>query len=248
MRLWGVLLLEDGHRYGPEINGTRVSGWGEGQNRDFQRTAPFIALRADNTLDQAITRGLLEARRDPAMAPALPADVSPAQVAWWMHELTEIVLLDYILGQQDRIGNIDYLRRWVWLDDDTLRWSEQRGSPQARKLRVSVLNDNDAGARSGYANYARSTGMLEGWFHMDPGLYRRLQGLAADFRSEGAVARAVRSRYHLSDREAQQLIDRGITAAAYLRNRCQAGKLRFDLGLANVLDPGNAAPVSQPCE
>ena len=52
-RLRGVLLLEDGHRYGPEINGTRVSGWGEGQNRDFQRTAPFIALRADNTLDKS---------------------------------------------------------------------------------------------------------------------------------------------------------------------------------------------------
>jgi hypothetical protein len=247
-RLWGVLLMESGHRYGPEINGTRASGWGEGQNRDFQRTAPFIALRSDNTLDKAITRGLLEARHDSAMAPALPAGITPAQVAWWMHELTEIVLLDYILGQQDRIGNIDYLQRWVWLDDGALRLAAQRGSEQAVPLRVSVLNDNDAGVRSGYANYARSTGMLEGWFHLDPGLYRRVQALAADFRSEGIVARAVRSRYHLSDREAQQLIDRGITAAAYLRKRCEAGKLRFDLGLANVLDPLRAVPVDQPCE
>jgi hypothetical protein len=247
-RLWGVLLMENGHRYGPELNGTRASGWGEGQNRDFQRTAPFIALRSDNTLDKAITRGLLEARRDPDMAPALPAGTAPAQIAWWMHELTEIVLLDYILGQQDRIGNIDYLQRWVWLEEGALRLSVQRGPAQARQLRVSVLNDNDAGVRSGYANYARSTGMLEGWFHMDPGLYRRLQALSADFRSEGAAAQAVRTRYRLSDREAQQLIDRGITAATYLRKRCEAGKLRFDLGLANVLDPARAAPVSQACE
>ena len=45
--LWGVFLLGEGRRYGPEVNGTRESGWGDGQNRDFQRTAPFMALRKD---------------------------------------------------------------------------------------------------------------------------------------------------------------------------------------------------------
>ena len=31
---------------------------------------------------------------------------------FWMTELSEICLLDYIFSQQDRPGNIDY--RWVW--------------------------------------------------------------------------------------------------------------------------------------
>ena len=35
-QVYGVLLSSPGHRYGSEINGTRKSGWGAGQNRDFQ--------------------------------------------------------------------------------------------------------------------------------------------------------------------------------------------------------------------
>ena len=53
-RVYGVLLLEAGSRYGAAINGTRASGWGVGQSRDFQRTAPFIALRSEGTLAEAI--------------------------------------------------------------------------------------------------------------------------------------------------------------------------------------------------
>ncbi len=247
-RLWGVFLLPEGRRYGAEFNGTRESGWGEGQNRDFQRTAPFLALRTDAPLDEAVQQGIAEARRDPAMATALAEGVSAAQVAWWMHELTEIVLLDFILGQQDRIGNVDYVKRWVWMLDGRLHSAERRpDSAAAHLLRRSVLNDNDAGARSGYANYARSTGMLEGWHHMDADLYRRLQSLASDFEANGPLAAAIRQRYRLSARESDRIITRGREAAAILARRCAAGELRFDLGPADVLDPAGAVAAAPPC-
>lgn len=254
-RLLGALLLADGKRYGAEVNGTRASGWGEGQNRDFQRSAPFLALRTDAPLAEAVAQGIAEARADPAMARALPADISAAQVAWWMHDITEVVLLDYILGQQDRVGNVDYLWRWVWQEEGVLRTARSEPAGPAQKLRITVLNDNDAGARASYANYARSTGMLDGWHHIDAGLYRRLQDLGADFRQGGPVAQAVRQNYRLSEREAQRIIDRGMAAADALRKRCRDGALRFDLGLADVLNPGaaraqpvdcGAAPDSRP--
>lgn len=247
-RLWGVLLLPEGRRYGAELNGTRASGWGKGQNRDFQRTAPFIALRTDAPLAEAVQRGIAEARRDPAMAAALAGGVSDVQVAWWMHELTEIVLLDFILGQQDRIGNVDYVKRWVWQAEGQLHSAGSKPeNVRAHLLRRSVLNDNDAGARSSYANYARSTGMLEGWHHMDPELYRQVQALGADFQSNGPVATAVRERYRLSAREADRIISRGREAAELLARRCAAGELRFDLGPANVLDPAASVPAAPPC-
>ena len=248
-RLWGVLLLAGGRRYGPEVNGTRASGWGEGQNRDFQRTAPFIALRTDAPLADAVAQGIEASRQDDGIAQAMPADISHSQVAWWMHEITELVLLDYILGQQDRIGNVDYLWRWAWQEQGELRTSAAAPpAGGAQKLRVTVLNDNDAGVRSGYANYARSTGMLEGWRHMDAGLYQRLQRLAADFRQSGPVASAVRANYRLSSREAQHIVERGLEAAAYLRKRCEAGLLRFDLGVSDVLNPGTAHSAKTSCE
>lgn len=47
----------------------------------------------------------------------LPKDVSAPQMVFWMTELTEITLLDFIFNQQDRIGNIDYLAYWYWLEN-----------------------------------------------------------------------------------------------------------------------------------
>ena len=245
--LWGVFLLQAGHRYGPEVNGTRESGWGEGQNRDFQRTAPFLALREDLPLASAIKAGIALAREDEKMAEALSPTAPVQQIAWWMNDITEMVILDNLLGQQDRIGNIDYLWRWLWWDQGTLRFSQRRPDNQAAgKLRITILNDNDAGVRSGYANYARRTGMLDGWHHIDPGLYQRVQSLAADFSDAGPVASAVLGNYRLSSREAKGIIKRGIEIADQLRERCESGALRFDLSLRNVLNPGGAEmePVS----
>lgn len=37
----------EGRRYGDEVIGSRQSGWGEGQSRDFQQTAPFVALASE---------------------------------------------------------------------------------------------------------------------------------------------------------------------------------------------------------
>ena len=243
---YGVLLDERGRRYGPEMNGTRASGWGKGQNEDFQRTAPFLALRASQPLPAAIEQGLAQARRDPVMEQALNG-VTPVQVAYWMRELVDITLLDFIFSQQDRIGNIDYLWRWLWWDQGMLRFSQRRPDNQAAgKLRITILNDNDAGVRSGYANYARRTGMLDGWHHIDPGLYQRVQSLAADFSDAGPVASAVLGNYRLSSREAKGIIKRGIEIADQLRARCESGALRIDLSLRNVLNPGGAEmePVS----
>ena len=246
--LWGVFLLEEGRRYGPEINGTRASGWGDGQNKDFQRTPPFLALRADLPLDEAVSAGLVEAKADAAMAKALQEQITAAQVAWWMHEITEIVILDTILRQQDRVGNIDYQWRWQWLEQGELRVSGTKPEVErAMRMRVSLLNDNDAGVRSGYANYASRTAMLDGWHHMDPGLYQRLQQLAADFASSGPVASAVRENYRLSSREAEGIIKRGVEVAAKLRERCEAGELRFDLTLAAVMDPSRARAEPASC-
>ena len=245
--LWGVFLLQAGRRFGPEMNGTRASGWGVGQNRDFQRTAPFLALREDLPLASAIKAGIDLAREDAKMAAALATPVPVEQIAWWMNDITEMVILDSLLGQQDRIGNIDYQWRWLWLEQGLLRAGKRRpDNEDAVKLRVTVLNDNDAGVRNGYANYARRTGMLDGWHHIDPGLYQRVQSLAADFSDSGPVASAVLGNYRLSNREGKAIIERGIEIADQLRERCESGALRFDLSLSNVLNPAGAEvrPVS----
>ena len=108
-------LNSPGHRYGSEINGTRKSGWGKGQNRDFQETPAFLALRSSKPLSEAIVEGLEKGRKDRQINKDLGPDVSDRQMAFWMQELTEIVLLDFIFSQQDRVGNIDFTPYWYWV-------------------------------------------------------------------------------------------------------------------------------------
>jgi hypothetical protein len=242
-QIFGVLLNIKGDRYGPEINGTRESGWGSGQNNDFQQTAPFLALRSELPVAEAASAAIHEARQNPKMAKALPADTPVEQVVFWMQDVLEITLLDFILGQQDRIGNIDYNWRWYWVEDGKLHSSPAQGKePPAAiaahnpvRLRQSALNDNDAGVRTGYADFAATTHMLENLRHYNAGLYQRLGRLAADFEARGPAYRWLTESAGLSGKEAGNIVRRTGEAFALLQADCQSGRLRLDLDPARLL-------------
>ncbi len=113
LKYYGVLLKGPGERYGVEIQGRRSRGWGRPQHEQMRdEVAPFIALGIEKPLlesvEEAVTRSKSISRE---MAKAL-GDVSNFQMVYWMRELSEIILLDSLFGQQDRVGNIDY--RWYW--------------------------------------------------------------------------------------------------------------------------------------
>ncbi len=253
-QIYGVLLTTDGRRYGAEINGTRESGWGAGQNRDFQATAPFLALREDAPLSDAIRYGIRTARRDPILDDAMATDPSSLQMAFWMTELSDIVLLDFIFSQQDRIGNIDYIEYWYWVEGDRIRRQRATGSQppaaaaafEPQRIRRSAINDNDAAGRVPYANFAKTTGMLEKLRHFPPHTYRRLQRLAADFEDTGPLYRWLAGSFGLSDRQLAQAVNNALEAARILEAACRAGRLRLDLDPAAVL-LGKAAPEAIEC-
>ena len=181
-------------------NGTRRSGWGDGQNRDFQETAPFRALRVDKPLLAAIDDGIHAADADPIPHKTLRAGVAAEQMVYWMQELTEITLLDYIFSQQDRIGNSDYLNYWYRHDEGGTKQRPASGTRVPADLaehhpirvRRTQLNDNDAGGRIPYANLTKNTRMLEKIRHYNADTYRRLLKLDADVAAHGELYRYVR--------------------------------------------------------
>jgi hypothetical protein len=251
-QLYGVMLRPEGRRYGEEVNGSRRSGWGDGQSRDFQQTVPFVALATDRPLAEAIRQGLAQGHG----ASAVPADVRSEQVAYWMRELVDITLLDHLLGQQDRIGNIDYLTHWIWVEDGRVRQRRAMGErPPAeiaafapKRIKRSELGDNDAGIRTSYANFTRRTGMLDRLRHYPAGTYRRLMALARDFDSRGPLHEQVRTSYGLSVAEFAHLADNLQSAAATLRANCLAGRLRFDLDPDAVVLGRAPAEAKLDCE
>jgi hypothetical protein len=251
-QIYGVLLHPEGRRYGEEVNGSRQSGWGDGASRDFQQTAPFIALASEQPLAEAIRQGLAHGHA----SSAIPADVRAEQVAFWVRELIDITLLDYLFSQQDRIGNIDYLPHWVWLEDGQVRQLPASGGhPPAeiaarspRLIKRTELGDNDAGVRLSYANTTQRTGMLERIRHYHPHTYRQLMRLDADFAARGPLHAHLRTTFGLSAAEFDRIAANVKSAAAILRGSCRAGRLRFDADPEAYLRQGRVASAALDCD
>lgn len=254
-QVYGVLLSSPGHRYGTEINGTRKSGWGKGQNLDFQETPAFRALRSDRALTEAIATGIREATDDHLVAKDLGDQGTPEQMTFWMRELSEIVLLDFILSQQDRVGNIDFIPYWYWLEDGKAKRKKanhhQPGDSDvpghAVLIRRTYLNDNDAGGRVQYANFAKSTRMLEKLRHFDAGVYERLVSLDADFRAKGPIHEWIGNSLGLTPVEVTQIVKNTRLATSILQDSCRAGRLRFDLNPVRFFESGDAGEDSVDC-
>ena len=235
----GILLNSPGHRYNSEVNGTRVSGWGKGQNYDFQKTAPYLALRSEKPLLDAVAHGLHTARRVHKLNRDMGRDISREQMVYWMTELTEITLLDVIFNQQDRIGNIDYIPYWYWRDNGKLHRAAAHGrkkkipselaDKQPLLLLRTQLNDNDAGGRLSYINFTKKTKMLEKQRHYRAATYRKLLRLNQDFKKQGTLYHYLNTTFGLSAKQVANIVKNTAEATHILQQTCRAGKLRFDL-------------------
>jgi hypothetical protein len=255
-QIYGVLLSSPGRRYGSEINGTRKSGWGKGQNEDFQQTPAYLALRSPLPLGEAIAHGLGEGREDRMIARDLGDDVPPQQMAFWMRELSEIVLLDFIFSQQDRVGNIDFTPYYYWVEDGQLKHRAAKHHetgdgdvPEgALLLRRTNLNDNDAGGRVQYANFAKSTQMLEKLRHFDGGVYRKLMALDADLQAQGPIYQWTATSLGLDEGQVRQIVNNTALAAGILSESCRNGTLVFDLNPKQFFETGSVTPDDVPCD
>ena len=255
-QIYGVLTSSPGRRYGSEINGTRVSGWGKGQNLDFQKTPAFLALREDAPLTKAIDVGLSKGRKDRQINRDLGPDVSREQMAYWMREISEIVLLDFIFSQQDRVGNIDFTPYYYWIENGDIDHKKAKHHETgdgdvpagAKRLRRTNLNDNDAGGRVAYANFAKSTQMLEKLRHFDSKVYDRLVALDRDLQAQGPIYQWLSTSLGLKSREVAQVVKNTALAAGILKASCTAGKLRFDLNPKEFFLTGDVVPDEVDCD
>ncbi len=254
--LYGILINSPGHRYRTTVNGTRSSGWGEGQNRDFQKTAPYLALRSEKSLAESVRHGLRSARANKKMNHDLGKNISAAQMVFWMTELTEITLLDFIFSQQDRIGNIDYIPYWYWVANGEVHRKKAHGTRIPAELadknplllKRTQLNDNDAGGRTAYINYTRKTQMLEKQRHYRAATYKRLLRLTNDFAGRGTLYQYVRDTFGLSEKQLKNIVRNTADAAAILQKNCRDGKLRFDLEPYEFLRTGQVSEQRIDCD
>jgi hypothetical protein len=263
--LYGTMLKGPGIRYGAEFNGN-ISGKGYSEQYVFlQQTPAFLALSSSKDFVDAANFGVSQSKTDPVVAKALGSSVSNEQMMFWMKELSEICLLDYIFGQQDRPGNIDYLWVWYYVDKQGELKSERSDSEASRSAVGSIqvpedikghgkvvliqktqINDNDAGGRR-YANFTKKFGVLEKLRHLNPVTYRQLIRLARDLTARGPFYNYLRDTFYLNSAYTDLIVQNTIQAAQMLQNTCKAGTLKFDLNPEAYLTTGKVEKVQIDC-
>ncbi len=287
-KIYGVIVRSKGERYGTEINGIR-SDWGVGDNEDFQRTPAYEALKNTAGIKEAIDKTLKtyessvipalrersnnsEVQSDIDTLASLVAKITPKQLAYWMKELSEIVIFDYIFSQQDRIGNIDFVWKWTYLDpatgdvkDRTVKEDNFKNLPRSKISSIPVpsdlasmkpvllqrtqLGDNDAGGRVEYANFAKSTKMLQQIRHISPTTFNSLIALNNDLQSKGEIYKYITTNFPLSDEgQIPQIVSNTALAAGIVKGLCEAGKLKFDLRPDAFFATGDVVDAAIKCD
>jgi len=255
-QIYGVFYKGSGDEYGPIMN----AGGDAGENGEgyagFRKVPAYVALTTPAPLTDAIARGLAEGTDDPTQEEDTAANITPRQMAYWMRELSEVVLVDFMLGQQDRLSNIEYVPYWYWLKDGKAeRVRTKDGKPgegdvpaDAMLIRRTRLNDNDAAGRPEYDNWTRKLGLLEELRHFDAGVYRRLMAMAADFQAKGPTYVWLSESFGLGPDQVAMIADNTSAAAAILRATCERGELSFDLDPDTFFEAGSVTPAHQPCD
>jgi hypothetical protein len=246
-KIYGVLVDDKGTPYRNELNGTRQKKWGIEQNFEMQHTAPFIALKSPLSFNEAVDNSIIEANKDKLMAKDL-VNVSSLQMIYWMRELIEISLLDFILNQQDRIENIDYEWYWYYVKEGKVEKEKEKRSeydylarefmddipsPEELKnynptlIQRSLINDNDAGGRVEYTNFTKESKMLDNIYHYSADIFKKLMKLDNDFKSKGPIYEWLKSSFTLDQEQLDLIIKNTNEAAIKLKQQCK--QITFDL-------------------
>jgi hypothetical protein len=264
--LYGTMLKGPGARYGAEFNGDIVGKGYSAQYVFLQKTPALLALSNPKGFSDAASNAINASKADSVVARSLGAAVSNEQMMFWMQEMSDIVLMDYIFGQQDRPGNIDYLWIWYSVDDKGELKSTRADSEVARAgmgsiavpdevksrakyylIQKTQINDNDAAGRA-YANFTKRFELLEKLRHMNAVTYRQLVRLAKDYQAKGPLYRYLNDTFYMPPAYTNSIIQNSIQAAQIVQSACKAGTLRFDLNAETYLATQKVEEVHVNCD
>lgn len=185
-----------------------------------------------------------------------------AQTALQMKDVSDMVIIDTLMNQQDRIGNIHYKFVWYTINPQSATLerfkskakikdgkitipAEEQTAMANRKavlLKEMILKDNDCGVTK--TNMMRKVSAIEGLKHVSYRTYANLlnfeQALA------GASAKDFFTKELLFTEADYNLLKRNaLFARQVLVKKCQSGELKFDVDLEDYI-PG-ATPVRKAC-
>jgi len=164
-----------------------------------------------------------------------------------MRDMSEMILLDYLLAQSDRLtgGNISNYSFAYYMDGGKVKSTKASkasdipaGVPQVTVKKLTI-KDTDAGLLN--TNVFEQKGYLSQICHLHPGTFAGLQTLAQKWRDDPAVKQFFHQECTFTNSQLLRFEKYLLNAAAVLQSRMAAGKLYLDLDLDNYF--ASTAPV-----
>lgn len=235
---------------------------GEEQYIEVSGRGPY-ENRYERFLIQEPYKKLTDPRSIPQMVNSRDfVKVAPTVVQ--LKDVSDMILLDFILNQQDRIGNIHYKYYWYYLNPqnpqnilrkkskasikkDVLIVPENETAEMADKqavlLKQMILRDNDCGITK--SNMMRKHGVLERIRHFSPQTYEKFIDFAKQL-DRPETDSYLKNELFLTDIDIQKVKDNISKAKQILVSKCRSGELQFDLDLASYTPGGRMPQVA--CE
>lgn len=166
-----------------------------------------------------------------------------AQKMQQLKDASDLIIMDTLLSQEDRFGNIHFETKNYYIDASSLnkagypkiktlsdKEKEELTSPiQTVPVMEMVLKDNDCGVAR--ENVAKKVGLAAKIAHLDPETYTRL--LQLDAAADKAEVRSYFTNELLfTDSDYKTMRANLKELASSLKAKCQKGQLKLDLDLA----------------
>jgi len=222
--------------------------------KEFFNGGAQNTIRAANFRDRNASFALV---RNPAPASRLVGRQFVAdnvQKIVQMKDASDLVILDTLLSQQDRFGNIHYFNRYAFFDKTDLTKSglpslkfKKDVTPDEAKNAVLVkqmlLKDNDCGVAKD--NIAKGAGLAKVMSHVDPKVYKRLLKLAKVIDNAEVKVFFTRNLMFTAT-DFTGFRKNLLELAGLLKSKCTSGSLNLDL---DIEDHFSGQPLkSQNCE
>lgn len=178
-----------------------------------------------------------------------------------MKDATEFILLDHIMNQQDRFGNIAEQDKIVYithdekdLDDKELTIESDMADYEEDKkenivdskfapltIKSMILKDNDCGVTK--SNVVKTAHLLEQVAHMSPKTYKKLLKFERSIEDNKSF---FTSNLMFTPADFKSVVTNLKDAVRILKARCQSGQLKLDLDVEKYLTTGEMSEGS--CE
>lgn len=185
---------------------------------------------------QPVYQNLMNRRNLEALVGRSPS-AEAVQTLVQMKDVADMLVIDYILGQWDRPGNIHYLLK-MYYSSDGITWSkidvksaatagEHHSAKYKYQIKEMILKDNDCGIVKG--NATKRFGLISNISHISPQTYQVVQQLA---RSWSSLRDHAKTEWLFTDSDFRLVGNDLQSLSQLLRSRCQSGQLSLDLDLS----------------